>query len=1211
MQEMFEQLHEDTERVQLPNDDATLSGEHEPDYDTAIAQTPHASSGNDGEGPVDASPGKQSELSRMERELGMVQAATRELDEQELIPDYGRGDLGGQVAPGEGGIQKLDAQTGGAQTAPVPAPDLMNQLGTLLQSTLQSNLLPMLDEVRMTQATVLSRLDKLENEQRLSAAGSEDPKERRAQSPGSSQRSVGPMRRPGSSHREVEAVGDHLAGIRLESRMAETAVMKHEHSEMGLFKGPSRFSDRGAEQVRERPPPESPEGVVMIEGVPHAWHWNAGVMVVDRLEARPESERRDRDDYGGEREKRVGSERVREEINQSPQASLTQVLHPRAQSPFAAIKQETSFDRRSRSASPSRTAFPRSLNRNSRSPKHTTHSTSTPKAVKSSPMQFGSPPSKPRIIKYPFSPGGTEIKPPPLPVSSTHTPEQMHPPIAPSAASSSHTTRDKYTPGDRVWWQVPALAEPKQNAATLAADWIAQVCVIMSDISPGSGEWFQIVLQEARDAYEQWAKAPAIERAQIRATPSVYLQDAKFARLEARVFSMLHASLPQSVKDELLAARTLNTVSALFLVLKTFQPGGLRERAQLLDALTKPGVGSTARDSVDKLRTWHRHLVRATSMGVAVPDPSILLRGLDDLVGPTMAKHPQVNFRCSMVRNRLALDHAPTHSGVLEFAQALQSEFSMLAVAGDEDSKEKPPKNPKLARMEEDTTAGAEKGGGVKGSKGKKGGDKGAKGSRVKPKCYHWLTAGGCKRGESCSFTHDMDELWKASDCRSRCFVCSAKGHMANLCPTKESGTGLKGGEKGHKGDAGKGASGQDKPVTKRVEEDTDKPKPAEGPGSTQADLLKGAEALLKALQTKALQMKPSLNRLTAQSSRTGLLDSGASTCLRRLARDEDETLLVSRTVELATGTAEMLINPFGTLLAREDVECIVALKPLISMGCKWEWSDDKCVLHHPHRGDIKLDTSSGCPRMPESLALDLIRDAEEAVTQKVVHALRAVQILHESAHLQVDEVLGKLVIAVNTGVEVAAYLGATARAMWPTLDEDVIQDLQRWPRQNSHAVRWNRRKRRAVVKTGGVLIQIGRCQEERAIKQYGAAIGWEILQVTEELNDPHDFRYLLEVVTSGKVRGMIAGDCGEADSLTALYTTLLMQINHVVEGEYPEVKPFSILVVPTARGLQSCCDQAGFQEVSQVPCWTPHGPNLLAKRARDITECCARKEGV
>ena len=61
-----------------------------------------------------------------------------------------------------------------------------------------------------------------------------------------------------------------------------------------------------------------------------------------------------------------------------------------------------------------------------------------------------------------------------------------------------------------------------------------------------------------------------------------------------------------------------------------------------------------------------------------------------------VAKHPQVNFRCSMVRNRFALDHAPTHSGVLEFAQALQSEFSMLAVAGDEDSKEKPPKNPKL-----------------------------------------------------------------------------------------------------------------------------------------------------------------------------------------------------------------------------------------------------------------------------------------------------------------------------------------------------------------------------------------------------------------------------------------------------------------------------------------------------------------------------------
>lgn len=147
---------------------------------------------------------------------------------------------------------------------------------------------------------------------------------------------------------------------------------------------------------------------------------------------------------------------------------------------------------------------------------------------------------------------------------------------------------------------------------------------------------------------------------------------------------------------------------------------------------------------------------------------------------------------------------------------------------------------------------------------------------------------------------------------------------MAQACPTKETGTGSKGGEKGHKGESGKGASNQDRPVAKRVEEDTDKPKP-EGPGSTQADLLKGAEALLKALQTKALKMKPSLNRLTAHSSRTGLLDSGASTCLRRLARDEDETLLVSRTVELATGTAEMLVNPFGTLLARE-ASCITLI---------------------------------------------------------------------------------------------------------------------------------------------------------------------------------------------------------------------------------------------------------------------------------------------
>ena len=62
------------------------------------------------------------------------------------------------------------------------------------------------------------------------------------------------------------------------------------------------------------------------------------------------------------------------------------------------------------------------------------------------------------------------------------------------------------------------------------------------------------------------------------------------------------------------------------------------------------------------------------------------------------------------------------------------------------------------------------------------------------------------------------------------------------------------------------------------------------------------------------------------------------------------------------------------------------------------------------------------------------------------------------------------------------------------------------------------------------------------------------------------------------------------------------MQINHVVESECPEVKPFSILVGPMAHGLQKCCDQAGFRQTSLVESWR-RGVELLTRRAECVSK--------
>ena len=136
----------------------------------------------------------------------------------------------------------------------------------------------------------------------------------------------------------------------------------------------------------------------------------------------------------------------------------------------------------------------------------------------------------------------------------------------------------------------------------------------MSDLSAGSKDWWLLLTTEARATYDRWAQAPAFEWAGIQPNPSEELRSSKYTRLESRAFSMIHASLPRSISEELLAERTLSCLAALFLILKNYQPGGLQERSRLIEALCGPGSGSSPRDVVEKLRTWSGRYTRAAAM---------------------------------------------------------------------------------------------------------------------------------------------------------------------------------------------------------------------------------------------------------------------------------------------------------------------------------------------------------------------------------------------------------------------------------------------------------------------------------------------------------------------------------------------------------------------------------------------------------------------
>ena len=79
------------------------------------------------------------------------------------------------------------------------------------------------------------------------------------------------------------------------------------------------------------------------------------------------------------------------------------------------------------------------------------------------------------------------------------------------------------------------------------------------------------------------------------------LQSHRYARLENRATAMLLKSLPETLREELLASRGLNTVNIIFMVYKMYQPGGLRERSMILSFLHHPGVASSCSDAVVRL----------------------------------------------------------------------------------------------------------------------------------------------------------------------------------------------------------------------------------------------------------------------------------------------------------------------------------------------------------------------------------------------------------------------------------------------------------------------------------------------------------------------------------------------------------------------------------------------------------------------------------
>ena len=959
-----------------------------------------------------------------------------EMDDRELVPDYSKlepgavpggqtveagrlvFDIGAKVPEAAAGSQ----MTGGS--LPVTVDMMMAQMSGMMSRLVNDQLAPTLNQMMLQQARVESRLEALELSSRpMSVAGET------------------------GQDRAIMDADEAIGRLSLDAGSTYVHTSSEQKPSVGVFPshhqsaGPPKTmpvfnasSDKAQTGIPENVPPAGgasgpTEGVIEIAGVQHAWSIGAGGLQLQPLEqGAPEPKPSQApitpgDVFTG----RAGS--PFERVGRTLASPLTEPrpLNRAGDLAGRALRATTSEPANVGHEDVTRVVEQEGIrgdakgwierNRRELEELLALHPSAPPPPPKDSrPVT----PIRPRIV-YPYSPGGTEIKPPPLPRNSPKrtyrsSPSPPRSPPGLTSAKDSALPEGTTSSGSELKQIADMLGEaikgsrahenrvedvkaipelPKLEikdgerdlSPLIAGDWITMIGPSLKDLSANATAWWCEVLSVTQSFYQQWLSLGPMERLVLTPDRPERFASGTYTRVEQRAVSLLLKAVPGFVKEELVASRKLSSIEILCAVYTTYQPGGLKERSALLRFLTYPEAGKGVSDTLKGLRRWNRWYVRASELKVVIPDPTLLVAGLDALTAQELTQWPNVQFRCSTFRNTHNVDHVPTSLAVTSLAKFLTAEFQALESSG-------PNKKIKLSKAQENQESegnpkGKEGKGKQKSGKGKTADGSSGSGNGGKGKgCYHWMTSEGCRLGATCRFRHDREALNSAPDIASRCYTCSGTGHRAHECtaPSTQSNEGSqtpasnpskgKGGKGNGKGEA-KGS------VVKKVEEDK--------PSANSAQLLSAAGQLLDQLQVKALTEVIEINRVSATGCRTGLIDSGASNCLRPAVGDET-AMLRKRIVDLAQGSVELFVTPCGTLVSAEPVEVIVSLGALIKLGCRMQWEDRQCTLWHPTRGRIKLDVITGCPRVEEALALDLIQDIETQRVESVGAAIKAIQ---------------------------------------------------------------------------------------------------------------------------------------------------------------------------------------------------------------------------
>ncbi|CAE7942340.1 TY5A, partial [Symbiodinium sp. KB8] len=573
--------------------------------------------------------------------------------------------------------------------------------------------------------------------------------------------------------------------------------------------------------------------------------------------------------------------------------------------------------------------------------------------------------------------------------------------------------------------ELPQLAEYQPSTGSIdLLNWITHIGPIMEDLSDTSLAWWEATMKDVLQWYKSYSTSPPLVRLQLRPQPTHPLKP-EWARVERRATAMLLSAVPRQVRDEVIAHGEVTSLSLLCKLYAVYQPGNLQEKSLILRMLEQPDECPTALAAVEALRKWNLWRRRAASIGIAEPDASILLRGLDRITGTVVRGNTELSFRVSLIRSTLQIDVCPSATSITSFVQHLQAE------------------------MEQQARLGAVKSGGDEAAVLKALDPSRGSGSLTNatppppppstspttPKptfnlCRFFASDKGCRRGNGCKYPHTWSLVDKSAR-QKKCLHCGGQGHRVKECKAPGGGAAPpKGSAKAESvGPSDTGATSGSTPTSeasRRVNFNI---------GDVQAKVLSVLEDIKQSplfgpvVASLGAWCKP--DALSPSGNKKALLDSGATHPLRHPHDDGEWNKAKDVRVQLAgDSTMCMKQTSAGTLLSTQDVsQVIVPLgKVITTLGYQLSWTARSCDLIGPDNEVLPLEVRNGCPEVSEAVAHKLIQQLEEQQLQELNSttqmSMRALSMLRASwwTHMKEYVITGD-VLQAQVAIDKALFL--------------------------------------------------------------------------------------------------------------------------------------------------------------------------------------------